>query len=263
MTFLIIDTYYPGFLRACYAQHPEFQDRPYAEQWRVLMDQCFGTADFYSANLQKLGHDAHEVVANCEPLQRRWAREHAIHLWAAYPLYCQLGRVKAWQMAVLKAQVDKFKPDVVYVQDLNWMDAALLRAVKRTGRLVVGQTAYALREDMEWGPYDLIVSSLPHYVERFRRQGILCEYLRFAFEARVLKLLGSVQSRPAVVFVGGYTSNHTSGNRLFEHVAGQVRSEEHTSELQSRPHLVCRLLLEKKKKSNSLNLSSRCHGSQI
>src|SRR5436305_6754637 len=32
---------------------------------------------------------------------------------------------------------------------------------------------------------------------------------------------------------------------------GQVnRSEEHTSELQSRPHLVCRLLLEKKKKKN-------------
>src|SRR5690554_7392013 len=31
--------------------------------------------------------------------------------------------------------------------------------------------------------------------------------------------------------------------------AGQrIRSEEHTSELQSRPHLVCRLLLEKKKK---------------
>src|SRR3989442_11145872 len=27
----------------------------------------------------------------------------------------------------------------------------------------------------------------------------------------------------------------------------QFRSEEHTSELQSRPHLVCRLLLEKKK----------------
>src|SRR6266498_4217570 len=29
---------------------------------------------------------------------------------------------------------------------------------------------------------------------------------------------------------------------------GRARSEEHTSELQSRPHLVCRLLLEKKKK---------------
>src|SRR5215208_7585209 len=31
---------------------------------------------------------------------------------------------------------------------------------------------------------------------------------------------------------------------------GPLRSEEHTSELQSRGHLVCRLLLEKKKKHN-------------
>src|SRR5690554_7027358 len=33
-----------------------------------------------------------------------------------------------------------------------------------------------------------------------------------------------------------------------EYSQEQQRSEEHTSELQSRPHLVCRLLLEKKKK---------------
>src|SRR2546422_7229368 len=34
--------------------------------------------------------------------------------------------------------------------------------------------------------------------------------------------------------------------------AEQARSEEHTSELQSRLHLVCRLLLEKKKNTNML-----------
>src|SRR3989442_6941271 len=33
-----------------------------------------------------------------------------------------------------------------------------------------------------------------------------------------------------------------------------ARSEEHTSELQSRPHLVCRLLLEKKKKITCTSL---------
>src|SRR5439155_11086832 len=37
------------------------------------------------------------------------------------------------------------------------------------------------------------------------------------------------------------------------HVAAYGRSEEHTSELQSRGQLVCRLLLEKKKKDNFLN----------
>src|SRR5437870_7444548 len=36
-----------------------------------------------------------------------------------------------------------------------------------------------------------------------------------------------------------------------------VRSEEHTSELQSRGHLVCRLLLEKKKKKKKKETSSK------
>src|SRR5436305_10991004 len=36
--------------------------------------------------------------------------------------------------------------------------------------------------------------------------------------------------------------------RINQQSKGEGRSEEHTSELQSRPHLVCRLLLEKKKK---------------
>src|SRR5438105_7621688 len=35
---------------------------------------------------------------------------------------------------------------------------------------------------------------------------------------------------------------------------GEGRSEEHTSELQSRVDLVCRLLLEKKKKSKEINM---------
>src|SRR3712207_7708114 len=37
------------------------------------------------------------------------------------------------------------------------------------------------------------------------------------------------------------------------------RSEEHTSELQSRQYLVCRLLLEKKKKKINTSHSNTCH----
>src|SRR6266403_5619241 len=42
---------------------------------------------------------------------------------------------------------------------------------------------------------------------------------------------------------------HSSGNKTGEHCGDELltRSEEHTSELQSRRDLVCRLLLEKKK----------------
>src|SRR2546422_6981741 len=41
------------------------------------------------------------------------------------------------------------------------------------------------------------------------------------------------------------------------------RSEEHTSELQSRLHLVCRLLLEKKKKNNSDKYVQQCIMSDV
>src|SRR5690554_7048170 len=53
--------------------------------------------------------------------------------------------------------------------------------------------------------------------------------------------------------------NELVSEKEFQKVKNQIendfyssnsRSEEHTSELQSRPHLVCRLLLEKKKKKN-------------
>src|SRR3989442_6145323 len=42
-----------------------------------------------------------------------------------------------------------------------------------------------------------------------------------------------------------------------------TRSEEHTSELQSRPHLVCRLLLEKKKKDDSHILAPTLRGAVL
>src|SRR2546422_4344122 len=42
-------------------------------------------------------------------------------------------------------------------------------------------------------------------------------------------------------------------DRSIDTVTVNVRSEEHTSELQSRLHLVCRLLLEKKKKKKKSN----------
>src|SRR2546422_2156420 len=47
------------------------------------------------------------------------------------------------------------------------------------------------------------------------------------------------------------------GKYELDHNRFRPRSEEHTSELQSRLHLVCRLLLEKKKKSITNVISAR------
>src|SRR3989449_10914957 len=67
-----------------------------------------------------------------------------------------------------------------------------------------------------------------------------------------LKFGGGVKTRDVVVFTRQFATMINAGLPLVQALdilAQQTeRSEEHTSELQSRLHLVCRLLLEKKKK---------------
>src|SRR3989442_3262919 len=65
---------------------------------------------------------------------------------------------------------------------------------------------------------------------------------------------------PGVVMTALWIGAHPE--LLETHTIRELRSEEHTSELQLRPHLVCRLLLEKKKevrRYRRLDSSHRIH----
>mgnify|MGYP006992751806 CR=1 FL=1 len=83
-----------------------------------------------------------------------------------------------------------------------------------------------------------------------------------------VRLVGGVEENDRIVFTGEFhpggerlAAGHRSGGIVGVAEVDQVdrsvgqgghRSEEHTSELQSLVNLVCRLLLEKKKKSKTL-----------
>src|SRR5205809_7026255 len=56
---------------------------------------------------------------------------------------------------------------------------------------------------------------------------------------------------------GTTSGGRSAGPTRRPDVVPRSRSEEHTSELQSRLHLVCRLLLEKKKTTNTPNQSAK------
>src|SRR3712207_6944233 len=66
----------------------------------------------------------------------------------------------------------------------------------------------------------------------------------------VYKQTGDVtyRRRGDAVFEAGVKGAYLEGSKQFNEA--YTRSEEHTSELQSRQYLVCRLLLEKKKKTS-------------
>src|SRR5690606_40489382 len=93
-----------------------------------------------------------------------------------------------------------------------------------------------------------------HHIGLINHVGNLCDHDHFP--TRLSLLYGGLPAHdyPASSsFKGRFNSvvtvNNTSCRKVrSNNMLHQLRSEEHTSELQSRENLVCRLLLEKKKK---------------
>lgn len=234
MRLLIVDSYYSSFLNSFYEAHPEVKSLPFADHWQGLMSECFGTADFYSSNLRKLGHEAQEVIANNEILQRQWAVENNIKLrfgWCpSLHIYRDKGRLRLdlrrqarWLLEILHAQIRSFSADVLYVQNISWLPTDFLRDIKRHVRLVIGQHASPLPSGKMLGGYDLILSSLPNMVSYFREQGIASEYFRLGFEPRVFSRLSKLDTTYDVAHIGGFGPVHNERNTFLEDVSRQVK----------------------------------------
>src|SRR5690348_17859417 len=93
-------------------------------------------------------------------------------------------------------------------------------------------------------------STLFPYTTLFRSKADLARYRVVAFATHGL-VAGELDglTQPALALTSPeVTSGEGDGLLTLEKILTLKRSEEHTSELQSPVHLVCRLLLEKKKK---------------
>src|SRR3989442_2006537 len=103
--------------------------------------------------------------------------------------------------------------------------------------------------------FGIVLPILPYYAQSFGARGLLFGALvgaysgmQFLATAVLGRLSDRVGRRPIllttmVINAAGYVLFALAGSDR------GLRSEEHTSELQSRPQLVCRLLLAKKKKT--------------
>jgi len=224
MRILILDTYYPPFLSSLYARIPDLGAKPYDEQLSLILDECFGTSDFYSANLKELGHEATEIVVNCEPLQRQWAREHGLQLddklrWTItrkgqLPWLIR-SKQSDWFYKVLARQIREYQPDVLYVQDMNMVGENFVLEMKAYCGLIAGQIACPIKQNSNFRVYDYITSSFPHFVDKFRAEGIASDYLKLGFDPRVLEHTHPTESHQAV-FVGSLSVAHQSRIKLLE-----------------------------------------------
>ncbi len=231
---LIIDTYYQNFLNAFYEKHPQAASLSYDKAISFIMEQCFGTSYYYSANLESLGYLAKDIIANDQMLQGKWAETNGApierpsfsrKLLRKVPYVRRFVKQDEWVYSILEAQIKAGRPDVLYFQDLNLCEPEFVVKIKKHVKLIVGQIACPLPEDKYLRGCDLILTSFPHYVGRFRSMGIASEYFKIGFEATLLQKVTKLPPGYGTVFVGGVSKAHGKGTAFLEKIAGQVEMD--------------------------------------
>src|SRR5216684_6264681 len=123
--------------------------------------------------------------------------------------------------------------------------------------------------DITWQEEVDSLDGHPHYMTKeIHEQPLVLRRLAADRAADAQQLADAIQQASTVHLVGCGSAAHAArcGEYLFSRIASrqancvvgsEFRSEEHTSELQSRLHLVCRLLLEKKKKKKRKQMNKK------
>ncbi len=207
---LFVTSYYEGFLDQMYSIIPDLSEREFSVQHSVLMNSYFGDSDFYSQGMRKQGWAADDIVFNCKPLQKKWAKEKG------------LGDISL--MDTLVAQIQKIRPTVLYLHCFSLATPEFISKIRQYTKLIVGQIASPVPENCNPKLLDLIFTSFPHFVPRFRALGIPSYYQPLGFDKRVWETLQQhdIKQDVPLTFVGGISTLHRKGYNLLETISQQV-----------------------------------------
>jgi spore maturation protein CgeB len=223
MKILILDNYYRGFLKTFYKNNPNINLKNFESHRRSIMVYRFGTSDTYSNALNPLGHEAQEIITNDDDLQLKWGREHGVFSWKLPHRLNQLtNRFLGIDVRyrIITEQVKSIRPDILYVQEQNILSDKFLLSIKPYCRYLVGQVGSQPPERRRYRPYDLLLTSFPHYLERFNQQGIRTRYFRLGFDNRVLDDLTPHVTDPYdFTFVGALFKVHKTRYQLLNELS--------------------------------------------
>lgn len=224
MKILFISVYYPAFLNSFYLKYGEaVRKLSFIKHRQRLLDELFGDADFYSSGVRENGCEAEDIVANDAVLQKKWARENNLKIFDKTDFILKIPYLRFffnpdWETKILKEQINKISPDILYFLDIEHFTPKFIRSIKK-GRFVVAQKASPVFRMESFKEADLVFTSFPHFVRKFRAKGVRSEYLKLAFGKRVLKLMPWQKKVYNCTFVGGITRHHSGGNRILNKVA--------------------------------------------
>ena len=130
MKILVVDTYYDKFLKSFYKNNTNQKNKTYENQHISLLDSCFGTSDSYTFFLKKNKIEAKDLIVNCIPLQKIWAKENNVsysnlkfnipHKLLKLPILRKVFGNLQGLYSIVREQIKAYKPDILYCQDLSF-----------------------------------------------------------------------------------------------------------------------------------------------
>ncbi len=205
---LRLTTVYPKAAEQFLRANPDYAGLSYRELYDRFLNTRFAESNYHAAHLNRLGHEAENVFASIEPLQKQWALEQEIE----YDTH-------NWLADIAVAQVQSFQPDVLFVDDLYTFDEALRRrlvGVCRRRPFLLGWRAAPTDDFEQFRDLDLVLSSISGLVRQFQQAGICAELLHHAFETSLLDAVPPTERDVEFSFAGGLSSLHSERASLVE-----------------------------------------------
>src|SRR5690554_3141114 len=229
-----------GLLRRYDRPGPRYTSYPTAPRFN---------AEFGEAELREAA-----MASNGDPIPRRLSLYVHVPFCMSPCFYCGCNRIITRDPARGEAYLVRLYREIALAAGLFDRDREVIQLHFGGGTpnfltaAQLGETVDALRSQFRFSDHpdrDISIELDPRYVKPdaiadlaaigFNRASLGVQDFDPAVQAAVNRIQ-SVEETVAII------------EACREHGFRSVRSEEHTSELQSRPHLVCRLLLEKKKR---------------
>ena len=191
--FVKISKFSRDYLNYYYLKNPDIKNRSYWEQYKSLMDDCFGWANFFQKNFEKIGIEAWEIIANAVPLQRAWANENGTDK-------------NGFELLIF--QLESFKPDIIFIQDSQSLEERWIRYIReRIPELkkIIGWICSPFSAEILelYRHFDFTITCSPLFYKNLNRKGLKAYNMNHAFESTILEKIPSIDEQEKdLVFIG-------------------------------------------------------------
>lgn len=224
--FGVADFYSEAFIRRGHdAWEIHANNAPLQSAW--LREHGFRTSSFVSTSPEKRASDWSRYLGvrlgrGVARIHNRLAPPAPAASYPHSPLRPALEPKDIDLTATLLAQARYYRPDVVLNQSVSEVVSWQVRALRPYAKLIVGQIASPLPDDVDYTAYDAMISSLPNFVRHFRELGVRAELNRLGFGKKVADLMPDVARDVDVSFMGSVTPDHGSRFSMLEALAART-----------------------------------------